>query len=137
MTASTTAAPTNSIFRGAKLSNVALTAFTMSHTYTTAELNEINDAVEFGYVPAGVTVVGVLWKSDDVDTHGTPTLTQKITLGSSDVVTGDTTGRAGTGAFHIITPVTTTAPTLVKVTATAAAATAAAGSAYLTFLYHS
>lgn len=137
MTATTTSAPSGSTRLGPKLSNIGLVGFTMSHTYATAEIDENNDAVEFGYLPGGVTVVGVIIKSADLDSHGSPTLAQKVTIGSSDVVTGDVTGKTGVGAAHWITPTSTTAPTLVKVTSTTKAATAVAGIQYITFLYYS
>lgn len=137
MTAATTAAPTGSEKVGFKLSNVGLTAFTLSHTYATTEIDEIDDAVEFGYVPAGVTVIGVAIKSADLDSNGTPTLTQSLTLGATEIVTDDDSGQAGTSNVYFIAPIELTAPTLVTMTATAAAATAVAGAQHLHFLYHS
>jgi hypothetical protein len=137
MTAATTAAPAGSVVRGFKVPNVALTGFTLSHTYATTEIDEISDAVEFGYLPGGVTVLGVVVKSADLDTGGSPALVQKITLGSTDIVTGDVTGKTGVGASYWITPTALTAPTLVTVTTTTAANTPAAGAQYLTFVYHS
>lgn len=137
MTAATTSAPAGSVVKGYKVSHTGLVAFTLSHTYATTELDENDDAVEFGYLPGGVTVVGVIIKSADLDSHGTPTLAQSVTIGATAVVTGDVTGKTGVGTAHWITPYSTTAPTLVKVTSTTKAATAAAGIQYLTFLYHS
>jgi hypothetical protein len=137
MVAATTAAPAGSAYKGYKVSNTGLVAFTLSHTYATTELDDNNDAVEFGYLPPGITVIGVIIKSADLDSAGSPALVQKITLGSTDIVTGDVTGKTGVGTIYFITPTALTAPTLVKVTSTTAAGTAAAGAQYLTFLYHS
>lgn len=137
MTAATVAAPAGSINYGFKQSNVGLTAFTLSHAWLTAETDEINDAVEFGYLPGGITVIGVLNRCADLDSGGSPSLTQTLTIGSTAVFTDDDLCQAGGGEAHFITPLVLTAPTLVKVTTTAAAATHANGTQYLTFLYHS
>lgn len=104
------------------------------HEYTTGQL-ELNDVLEMGYVPAGATLLGFFAFHDDLDTNASPTLAQKITVGSTDVKTGITTGQAGGGTFIGIEPVTMTADTLVKVTNTTAAATAAAGTFVLSPLY--
>jgi hypothetical protein len=101
-----------------------LVPFTMS--YATTQL-EINDVMEAGYLPANVTVYGFLVSASDMDTNGAPALSQKLTLGSTDLVTGITAGQAGTSAVYACAPTTITAKTLLKVTNTAAAATAAAG----------
>ena len=58
MTAATVAAPTYSHRFGNKIPNAGLTCQTFSHTWLTAETDEENDTVEFGYVPAGVVVIG-------------------------------------------------------------------------------
>lgn len=113
--------------------NPNVDAVVWSHEYTTAQL-ELNDVLEMGYIPAG-TLIGFFGFWDDLDTNATPTLAQKITVGSTDVKTGITTGQTGGGAFIGIEPVTVTAPTLVKVTNTAASATAAAGTFVLVPLY--
>lgn len=105
-----------------------------SHEYTTGQL-EANDVLEAGYVPKGATLLGFFAFYDDLDSNGSPALVQKITVGSTDVKTGITTGQAGGGTFIGIEPITLTATTLVKVTNTTAAATAAAGTFVLVPLY--
>jgi hypothetical protein len=107
---------------------------TWSLAYAAAEL-ELNDVKQFGYVPAGMTVVGFIYAPTDLDTNGSPAVVQKITIGSTDVATGLTGGQTGTASFVAIRPVSVTADTLVTVTTTTAAATAAAGTVNLTVLY--
>lgn len=99
-------------------------------TYATGQL-ELNDVYELGYIPANVTVYGVFVKASDMDTNASPTLAQKITVGSTDVVTGITAGQSGGNAVYAVTPQTVTAKTKVTVTNTAAASTAAAGTLYV------
>lgn len=118
-----------------KLAGPGLTTYTWALAYATGQL-EANDVMEAGYLPEGVTVVGFIVKSTDMDTHATPTLVQKITLGSTDLVTGIADGKTGAGAFYACVPTAITTKTLVKVTNTAAAATAAAGTLYLTPVFY-
>jgi hypothetical protein len=136
MTAATVAAPKNSIYFGNKLSNVGLTPQTLSHTWLTAETDEANDTVEFGYLPAGVTVIGVLNYSADIDT-GTSALRQTIKLGTTELKTGSTIASTGGGEFIAITPQVLTTPTLVSVVTTTGANAHTNGVQYLTFLYYS
>jgi hypothetical protein len=102
---------------------------------------ELNDVLEMGYLPKGVTLVGFIAYATDMDTNGTPALAWKITVGSTDVKTGVTIGQATALSTQTLTqflgiePVTTTAATLVKVTVTTAAATAAAGTLVLVPVY--
>ena len=105
---------------------------TMTGTYATTQL-ETNDVMEMGYIPAGVKLLGFIYKPTDLDT-GTQ-LAQKITVGSTDVASSLTGGQTGTGSFVAIDPYKTTAPTQVKITTTTAAQTPAAGSVYLTPVY--
>jgi hypothetical protein len=105
---------------------------TMTKAYATGQL-ELNDVMEFGYIPAGVKLLGFIYKPDDLDSS--TGLVQKITVGSTDVATGLTGGQTGAGSFVAITPYTTTAPTLVKLTCTTAATGAQAGNVYLTPVY--
>lgn len=105
-----------------------------SASYATGEL-EANDVKNIGYLAAGVTVIGFAVSATDMDSNGTPTLAQKITVGSTDLVTGIQDGRAGTSAFYACVPTTLTAKSLVKVTNTAASATAVAGTLYVTPLF--
>jgi hypothetical protein len=101
----------------------------------------LNDVLNMGYLPKGVTLVGFIAYATDMDTNGTPALAWKITVGSTDVKTGITIGQATAASTHSLTqflavaPTTTTEPTLVKVTFTTAAATAAAGTLALTPVY--
>lgn len=102
--------------------------------YSTTQ-NELNDVMQAGYIPKGMTVVGFLYAPTDMDTGGAPALVHKITVGSTDVATGLTGAQSGAKSFVAITPVTVTDDTLVTVTSTTAAATAAAGTLYLTPIY--
>lgn len=101
---------------------------------------ELNDVIQMGYVPAGVTLIGFVAFADDLDS-GAAALAWKITVGSTDVKTGITIGQADAKVTHSLTqflaidPITTTAATLVSVTFTTAAATAAAGTFVLTPIY--
>jgi hypothetical protein len=122
---------------GAKISNVGLTCQTLEHAWLTAETDEEDDAVQFGYLPGGVTVVGFLNYCAELDSDGTPTITHTITLGSTDLVVEDDLPQTGGGEFHAIVPQVLTAPTLVTVTTVAPATTHANGTQYLTFLYYS
>jgi hypothetical protein len=96
---------------------------------------QLNDVLEMGYLPANSTLIGFFVYATDMDTNGAPALVSKITVGSTDVPTGLTTGQAAGGAFVPISPITLTAKTLVKLTFTTAAATAAAGTYSMTPLY--
>ena len=99
---------------------------------------ELNDVIQMGYIPAGVTLIGFVAFADDIDTA--TTLAWKITVGSTDVKTGLTIGQASAVSTHTLTqflaiePITTTAATLVSVTFTTAP-TAAAGTFCLTPIY--
>ena len=106
---------------------------TMSAAFATTQ-TETNDVVEMGYIPAGVKLLGFLYKPSDMDNGGTA-LIQKITVGSTDVAAGLTGGQTGAGSFVVIAPYTTTAPTLVSITSTTAPGTPAAGTVDLTPVY--
>ena len=134
MTAATVAAPANSINFGTKESNRGLTSYTMSHAWLTAETDEANDAVEFGYLPAGVTVIAFANVVADLDS-GTA-LRQTISIGSTDF-TANALASTGGNAVTYIVPLVLTAPTLVKVTTTTGATGHQNGTQYLTFLYSS
>jgi len=137
MTAATVAAPAYSHRFGNKLPNTGLTCQTLSHTWLTAETDEADDTVEFGYIPGGVTVVGFINKCADLDANVSPTLTHTIKLGTTALVTEDDLCQTGGGEFHAITPQVLTVPTLVSVVTVGTAATHANGTQYLTFLYYS
>jgi hypothetical protein len=110
-----------------------------SHELATTSIDENNDAVNMGYLPAGVTCFGFSYYCDDVDSA--TALVAKITIGSTDVKTGITIGQADAKATHSLTqflsidPITTTAETLVKVTFTTAAGTPVAGTLVLVPFY--
>ena len=97
-----------------------------SVAFATAAL-ELADITEVGYLPAG-TLLGFLIKATDMDTNVSPTLVQKLTVGTTDVVTAINYGQAATDGFRACTPLVLTAKTKLVVNNTAAAATAAAGS---------
>lgn len=105
---------------------------TWSLAYAATEL-ELADVKQFGYIPAGATVVGFIYAPTDMDS-GTAAV-QKITVGSTDVATGLTGAQTGAASFVAIRPITVTADTLVSVTTTTAAGTAVAGTLHLTALY--
>lgn len=108
-----------------------LVPFTVA--YATTQL-ETNDVMELGYIPANCTIWGIIYSPTDMDTNVSPGLVQKITVGSTDLVTGLTGGQTGTKSFQGVVPLTVTANTLAKVTSTTAAATAAAGTLYCAFV---
>jgi len=137
MTAATVAAPTYSHRFGNKIPNAGLTCQTFSHTWLTAETDEADDTVEFGYVPGGVVVIGFINKTAEIDTDGSATLTHTIKLGTTALVTEDDLVQSGGGEFHAITPQVCSSPTLVSVVTVGTAATHSDGVQYLTFLYYS
>ena len=107
----------------------------------TTSLDEANDAITMGYLPAGVTLLGFIAFAEDLDSNASPALVSKITVGSTDVKTGMTLGQAATGltssisSFVAIEPLAITAKTAVTWTVTTAAGTAAAGTLVLTPVY--
>jgi hypothetical protein len=122
-----------------KLGGGILNAAVWSHELATTSIDENNDAVQMGYLPAAVTLVGFFAYVDDVDSS--TALVWKITVGSTDVKTGITIGQATALSTHSLTqflaidPYTTTAETLVTVTFTTAAGTPVAGTIVLTPVY--
>jgi hypothetical protein len=129
----TTSATRGSQRFGTKLSTNALTANVFTVPYLSTE-TQLNDVMEVGYIPAGVTVIGFFFASTDLDT-GSPAVVQQILLGSTALVSGITCAQGGTADFFTCTPTATTAATLLKIKTTTAAATGAAGTVYLTPLY--
>jgi hypothetical protein len=93
--------------------------------------NETADVKNIGYLPPDVTVYGVHYRPTDMDTNGSPALVHKVTVGSTDIVTGLTGAQTGTGQTVPCIPLRLTAKTAVTVTSTTAAATGAAGTLYL------
>ncbi len=96
--------------------------------------NETDDIMQIGYLPANVTVYGFIYAPTDMDTNVSPAVVHKITLGSTDLVTGLTGAQTGAKSFQPCVPTTITADTLLKVQSTTAAGTAAAGTLYLAAL---
>jgi hypothetical protein len=122
-----------------QLANTGLVVQTFSVTLATSEM-ELADVVNLGYLPAGVTVVAVGFASNDLD-NGTAAV-NKITIGSTDVVTGLTNAQAGSVAttapsVRAIVPLTTTDKTLVSTTFSTAPGTPVSGDIHVSFWYHS
>lgn len=118
-----------------KNSSTGLTGHPYTAAFSTTQ-NELNDVMEFGYLPAGVTVVAVLVASTDMDSL--TAVVHKVTIGSTDVVTNLTLAQTGTsGCYAVNPPLTTTDRTLLKTTTTTAAGTAVAGSMVITPIYFS
>lgn len=107
-----------------------------SLTYSTVQ-NELNDVMEAGYIPANTRVVAVYWGPTDMDSS--TAAVHKVTVGSTDVVTGLTGAQTGTASWNAVTSTAvatavSSSPALVKVTTTTAAGTAVAGTATLMLL---
>lgn len=123
----------------AKQGGPILNGMVWSHELATTSIDENDDAVNMGYLPARVICIGFSAYLDDVDTS--TALVWKITIGSTDVKTGMTIGQADAKTTHTLTqflsidPYTTTAETLVKVTFTTAAGTPVAGTLVLVPIY--
>ena len=109
-----------------------LNAVVWTRELATTEL-ELNDVFQVGYIPNGATLIGFHYYFDDLDSA--TSLVSKITVGSTDVLTGLTWGRSAGGDFVAIEPVTTTAATLVSWTVTTAPGGAQAGTFYLVPVY--
>lgn len=106
-------------------------------TYSTTQ-NETNDVMEAGYLPPFVRVYQVNWYPTDMDT-GIAAVVHKVTVGSTDIVTGLTGAQTGTPSLNAVTSAAAQAAVssssqLVKVTTTTAAATGAAGTAKLVLM---
>jgi hypothetical protein len=102
---------------------------------TTAMIDNANDEIELGWVPAGFTVVGVEFRATDMDTDGSPALVWDV--GDADdedrilaaITTGQAAGRtdalAAAGTLY-----TYTTKTRIKAYVKTAAATGASGTIY-------
>lgn len=111
-----------------------LFAVPFSLTFGTND-NQTADIMEAGYIGVGVTPYAVVWIPTDMDTNVSPAVVHKITVGSTDVVTGLTGAQSGTAQIVPVSAImTTTAVTKVQVNTSTAAATAAAGTATLILL---
>ena len=103
-------------------------------TYSSTN-NETADVMEAGYLPPFARVYSVGWYPTDMDT-GIAAVLHKVTVGSTDIVTGLTGAQTGTSQLVPVTSAAaqaavSNAAQLVKVTTTTAAATGAAGTAKL------
>ncbi len=123
-----------------KLATGALCCQVFSVAVATTEM-ELADVVNLGYLPAGVTAVAVGIATHDMDSS--TGVVQKVTIGSTDVLTGITTGVLGSVATQVpsvraIIPQTTTDATLVSTTfTTAPSGTAAAGTIHVSVWFYS
>lgn len=109
-----------------------------SLTYSTTQ-NELNDVMEAGYLPPNTRVFAVIWAPTDMDTNVSPAVVHKVTVGSTDIVTGLTGAQSGAASLTVCTQASlaatpSTSAAKVIVTSTTAAATAAAGTAQLFLL---
>ncbi len=99
--------------------------------------NQLNDVMEAGYIGPNVRPIAAVWIPTDMDTNVSPAVVHKVTVGSTDVVTGLTGAQSGTAQIVPCSTLATTASTgatKVTVTTTTAAATAASGTATLILL---
>lgn len=105
----------------------------ISFEVTTAQ-TELDDVHLVGYLPAGVTFVGAILKTDDLDANAGEALVWTLLVGSTAF---DTATNAAALAGLVMTGdfITTTAETAIYLKATTAAATAAAGTVNFLPLY--
>jgi hypothetical protein len=108
-----------------------LVPFTLTYSSTN---NETNDVMEAGYTPANCKIYGLIYMATDMDTNVSPAVVHKVTVGSTDIVTGLTGAQTGVGSVSACTPLSVTSKSLVKVTTTTAAATGAAGTLYVALI---
>lgn len=104
-------------------------------TYSATSQLELNDVMEVCYLPRGIKIWMLGVTATDMDSS--TGLVQKVTVGSTDIVTGLTNGQtAATTLSQLAAPYTTTDYELVKITnTTAASGTPATGSVKLRFYY--
>ena len=135
MTAATVAVSANAAHQIPKGYEMGLAGIRFTISMATTSLDDVGDIVELGYLPANCTVIGFIVSSTDMDTNVSPTATGKLTLGSTDLVTGIADQKAGTSSFYACTPTALTAVTKLQWNQTAVSATAAAGTLDVTALY--
>lgn len=133
MTAATVAVAASAAHLVPKPYSAGLVAIPFTATMATTQLDDVGDITELGYLPENCTVIGFIITATDMDT-GTPALAYKLTAGSTDLVTGITTGQSAASAFFGCTPTALTARTKLQVNITTVSATAAAGTLYVTAL---
>lgn len=100
---------------------------------TTAQI-ETADLHLVGYVPAGVTFVGYLLKTDDLDT-GSEEMIFDVLVGATTFDSGVTIAQATAGIIGTGDFITTTAETAIYLKIATDAATAAAGTVNFLPLY--
>jgi hypothetical protein len=84
---------------------------------------------------AGVTLVGLIVKTDDLDT-GTPTLAWDIKFGSTTIKAAVGNDALLAGVSYFFDPITVTSDTAVTMTAGTAANVGAAGTVSVTAIFH-
>jgi len=112
----------------------AMTALPLTVTLSLYDLVG-NSQAGLGFVPGGVTLVGFLVESADLDDGGTAVV-QSILLDTTTLVSGLTTGRAGTTGIYPCVPTAVTTPTALYLKTTTAPTTAAIGAVTVTALYY-
>ncbi len=134
MTAATVAVAASAAHQVPKPYATGFVGLLFTAAMATTQLDDVGDITELGYLPANCTVVGFIVTATDMDT-GTPALVYKLTAGSTDLVTGITTGQSAASAFFGCTPTALTAVTKLQVNITTVSATAAAGTLNVVALY--
>lgn len=134
MTAATVAVAASAAHQIPKPYSAGLVGVLFTASIATTSLDDVGDIVELGYLPANCTIVGAIVNATDMDT-GSAALIYKITVGSTDIVAGITTGQSAASAFFGCVPLALTAVTKVQINVTTVAATAAAGTLNVTILY--
>lgn len=136
MAGETTTLPAAERGIGKQIPNAGLTKQILTKAFSTTQ-NETADVMEMGYLPPHVTVIGIEYRPDDMDSA--TALVQKITIGTTDVATGLTGGQTGTSSYQQVKPplaLPENSKTLIKVTSTTAAGTPVAGNLTLIVEYH-
>lgn len=117
------------------LKGPTLHVYEVTATYSATNQLELADVMEVCYLPAGVKIWAIGVTATDMDSS--TGLVQKITVGSTDVLTGLTNGQTAATTFSQLPAAYTTSGTeLVSITnTTAASGTPATGSVILRFYY--
>lgn len=133
MTASTVTVAASAAHQIPKNYSAGLIPIPFTAAIATTSLDDIGDIVELGYLPANVTVIGVIVNATDMDS-GSAALAYKLTVASTDIVTGITTGQSAASAFFGCVPLALTVVSKLVVNITTVAATAVAGTLNVTVL---
>jgi hypothetical protein len=133
MTAATVALPASAAHLVPKSYETGLMGYTFTASIATTSLDDVGDIVELGYVPENCTVVGFIISTASLAASA---LVYKITVGSTDAITGITTGSGAGSAFWGVSPapLVITARSKVQINITTVATTPAAGVFNLTVL---